>query len=232
MDYRVYGLERINLFELVEIGMLRFLMAASLCVSTGAWAQAVDLHSRDINGDGTIDAYYDSTWNITYLADANIAATRGVPTVRFWDAGRMYYPTYITFGDSLDVDGVVGWRVPTSAPGPDCFRILEINERPQGCTGLAGIESEMVRMKDSIALIRNVQPTVSYATKTSRPELNGIVESPLTGVQILTNEIGTYPLFVWYVRDGDVPAIPEPQVWAMMLAGMAGVGLFTRRRRK
>lgn len=36
---------------------------------------------------------------------------------------------------------------------------------------------------------------------------------------------------LWYVRDGDVAAIPEPSTYAMMLAGLGLVGLAARRYR-
>ena len=37
--------------------------------------------------------------------------------------------------------------------------------------------------------------------------------------------------YSWAVRAGDVPAIPEPESYAMMLAGIGMVGFATRRRR-
>lgn len=40
----------------------------------------------------------------------------------------------------------------------------------------------------------------------------------------------TYPAYAWAVRDGDVAAVPEADTWAMLLAGLAIVGMAARRR--
>ncbi len=39
-----------------------------------------------------------------------------------------------------------------------------------------------------------------------------------------------YPGYAMAVRAGDVAAIPEPQTYALMLAGLAGLALVARRR--
>ena len=39
-------------------------------------------------------------------------------------------------------------------------------------------------------------------------------------------------LYAWAVRDGDVAAIPEPETYAMLLAGLGVMGFAARRRKK
>lgn len=64
----------------------------------GTW-QSV-LQARDLNGDGTVDAFYDSSRNLSWAADADpIGATD-------WAQSH----AWIT---SLNLFGVTGWRTPT-----------------------------------------------------------------------------------------------------------------------
>ncbi|GMQ84374.1 MAG: hypothetical protein BMS9Abin06_1165 [Gammaproteobacteria bacterium] len=65
----------------------------------GTWETT--LQPRDFDGNtSTIEAYYDTTLDITWLTDAN---ANGLMT---WDAAN-------TWAASLDVNGVTGWRLPT-----------------------------------------------------------------------------------------------------------------------
>jgi hypothetical protein len=49
------------------------------------------------------------------------------------------------------------------------------------------------------------------------------------GLQAAANTPGH--AFAWAVRDGDVAAIPEPGTWALLVAGLVGVGAQASRRR-
>jgi uncharacterized repeat protein (TIGR01451 family) len=66
---------------------------------------------RDIDGDGVVDAYYDTALNITWLADWNAGGQ-----VLTWDQA-------VAWAASLNVHGVTGWRLPsvvdTGNPGCD-----------------------------------------------------------------------------------------------------------------
>lgn len=69
----------------------------------GTWEST--LQGRDLDGNAaTFEAYYDTTLDITWLADANAAGT----TLTWADANA--------WADALDVNGVTGWRLPTVAP--------------------------------------------------------------------------------------------------------------------
>lgn len=69
----------------------------------GTWEST--LQGRDLDGNATtFEAYYDTTLDITWLADANAAgATMNWADANAWAAG-------------LDVNGITGWRLPTVAP--------------------------------------------------------------------------------------------------------------------
>jgi hypothetical protein len=53
--------------------------AVSLLVGTVQAQVLSELHARDIHGDGSVDAFYDSLLDVTWLADANHYLTAGFP---------------------------------------------------------------------------------------------------------------------------------------------------------
>lgn len=75
----------------------------------GTWETT--LQARDINGDKIIDAYYDTVQDITWLADARITKTLGLP-----DNGRMEWQPAMDFAANLQVYGVDGWRLYKTFP--------------------------------------------------------------------------------------------------------------------
>ncbi|MBA4108863.1 MAG: hypothetical protein C0487_04625 [Leptothrix sp. (in: Bacteria)] len=59
------------------------LMGAAAAHAAGDWETT--LQARDINGDGTVDAYYDTTQDITWLAVINAAAGSSADIIRTGD---------------------------------------------------------------------------------------------------------------------------------------------------
>ncbi|MEA2079422.1 MAG: hypothetical protein U9P00_06110 [Pseudomonadota bacterium] len=69
----------------------------------GTWEST--LQGRDLDGNAaTFEAYYDTTLDITWLANANAAGT----TMNWADAN--------SWAAGLNVNGVTGWRLPTNTP--------------------------------------------------------------------------------------------------------------------
>ncbi|MBC7942190.1 MAG: hypothetical protein H7Z19_20955 [Chitinophagaceae bacterium] len=72
----------------------------------GTWE--TKLHARDVDGNGSTDAFYDSALNVTWMADWN-----GPGLIGFEDA--------LDWAANLNVAGLGGWRLPgmtdTGAPG-------------------------------------------------------------------------------------------------------------------
>lgn len=81
----------------------------------GTWKDT--LKARDLDGNpATIEAYYDTALNITWLADANYALTSGYTTF------RLTWETANTWAAGLNIGGVTGWRLPTTVDvGNDGF---------------------------------------------------------------------------------------------------------------
>ena len=82
---------------------------ATPVLGQGTWQTT--LQARDINGDGTTDAFYDTQLNITWLADGNAAAGSGFDAT--YGGGRMTWGESRAWAASLNVYGTTGWRWPT-----------------------------------------------------------------------------------------------------------------------
>jgi len=98
----------------VASGVSTLAHAASVS-GQGTWETT--LQARDFDGNtATIEAYYDTALNITWLANANYAQTSG------YDAdGLMNWTTANAWAASLNFNGITGWRLPTTidTDGPD-----------------------------------------------------------------------------------------------------------------
>ena len=106
---------------LFTLGMVSNIHAAPI-TGQGTWEST--LQGRDLNGDiSTFEAYYDTTLDITWLADANYAGTKmSWASANNWAASLNPYSS-----------GITGWRLPTmidtgasasgcdvAYSGPDC----------------------------------------------------------------------------------------------------------------
>lgn len=214
----------------------------------GTWESV--LQARDLNADGVVDAYYDSSRGLSWLADADPIGANDWQTTQSWVA-------------ALNVHGVGGWRLPTlqAAVGG----VLDCPDYSYDGSGDCGY---------------NVDPARSELAHMFQVVLGNTPEVDTSGQPVptgwgLTNtgpfaklRAGDYPtaetwiwnspqgpeLYVWLfqthygyqdrgvagdpthhawaVHDGDVAlAVPEPGTWALWLAGLALVGRLGRRRR-
>lgn len=222
---------------------LKTWVAAATMVALSGAAQAALID----RGGGLI---YDTTRNITWLADMNYAKTSG------FDAdGLMNWSTATAWADNLVYGGYSDWRLPTLNPADTTCRN---NFNPgggfpnqyfgTGCTGgeLTGlfvtdlgnkaIESVLNQVGDTVeqianfALFSNVQSRgywsgTEYAPDPSRAwDFDGV-----NGLQRLDGK--GLALYAVAVRPGDVTAsVPEPQTLALALLAL-GATVVARRRR-
>lgn len=88
-------------------------LAASPDPARGTWVKS--LSARDINGDGTIDAWYDALLNLTWLADVNAIAGTAYDSDLYFGTrtdGLVTFADAVAWASSLNVYGITGWRLP------------------------------------------------------------------------------------------------------------------------
>jgi hypothetical protein len=173
-------------------------------------------------GGTNYQAYYDSTTNLTWLANANMNDTMTWPAAMSWAAG-------------LDINGVTGWTLPTTTqPDSSCSGQSGGVSYGYNCTG-----SEMGELfydagitASSSSPFTNVQSGL-YWSATEYAPLTYIAWyfDFSNGVQY--GGFKDFGLYGWAVHAGDVgapPTVPEPGAISLMLVGLALVGFAARRR--
>jgi hypothetical protein len=224
--------------------MKSWVAAAALVAMAGA-AQAA-LVDR---GGGMI---YDTTRNITWLADMNYAKTQFDATGGTQgDAdGRMTWAAATAWADNLAYGGFDDWRLPTLNPADaSCTGGLAVGFG-FNCTGgeLSGLfvtdlgynhdGSGLIASDDTaaqianLALFSNVQSSgYWYGTEYApNPSLAWLFYT-ITGVQSFGFK-GT-AFYAVAVRPGDVAAsVPEPQTLALVLLALGATGVASRARRR
>jgi len=190
---------------------------------------------------------YDSTRNITWLADMNYAETRGYDS-----DGLMNWAAATTWASNLVYGGYDDWRLPTlipSASDTSCsFSFSPVRGDEQyfygyNCTGgeLSGLlvtdlgnkarESVLNQVGDTaeqmanLALFSNVQSN-GYWSGTEH-DGNAWIFYTYHGGQYDVHKVREF--YAVAVRPGDVAAVPEPQTAALVLLAL-GLAAVVRRK--
>lgn len=202
----------------------------------GTWETT--LQGRDLDGNATtIEAYYDTDLNISWLANAS-------PFWGNWDAA-------MAWADSLVVGGYSNWRLPklvdTGSPGcnfgyngSDCgYNVStsssELAHMYFGTLGNKSIPNNFVfNAGPFVNAYEDFWFGVEYALNTN----DAWIFDTNDGYQGNTPKSDMF-LSAWAVHPGKIGAavatpspVPEPQTYALALAGLAVAGAAARKRRK
>ncbi|GAB4125283.1 MAG: hypothetical protein Fur0014_22900 [Rubrivivax sp.] len=229
-------------------------LLAALCLACAGACAAQTLQPRDIDGDGTVDAWYDPGRDLSWLADANAAAGSPFDNGSHGGDGRMTRNAALSWAAWLDVAGVTGWRLPSVVDlgSPGCDAAYAGTDCGYNVDTAS---SEMAHLFH--AVLGNL--SAYDATGQARPGVSGtdwglVNAGPFVHAQNDAHWIGTpYPsptvpmgwsfftlsgrqvpfshaaeMYAWAVHDGDVAAVPEPASAALL--GLLGLGWLARRR--
>lgn len=204
-----------------------------------AYAQAA-LYDR---GGGLI---YDDDLNITWLQDAYYADTTG-----YGNGAQMTWHEAVAWAADLvyydSVRGVVytDWRLPSTpnfdascdtfsggvSSGYHCFGSELGHLFYDEMGGLSGYSLTRVS-NANYPIFSNIQDHPYWSGSEYSPDSRTAwIFNMSAGYQRLDSK-DDWNYNVWAVRDGDVAAIPEPNTWVLMLAGLGLIGLIVRRNAK
>lgn len=244
-----------TLFGAVGAGVLIVASGAAQAVAVsgqGTWETT--LQGRDLDGNlVTAEAYYDTTLNITWLADANYAQTNNYSGAN--GQGLMTWSVANTWATSLNYMGVMGWRLPTMVdtgmPGCDgAYAGTDCGSNVLTTSGTT-VYSEMASMfYDTLGVLAVCSPasvappcivqsgwgltnTGPFSKLQDSIYWTGLEDASdtryawvfnfETGVQGSSGRGGT--AFGWAVHDGDV-GVAVPSVPLPAAAWLFGSGLF------
>jgi len=201
----------------------------------GTWQDT--LQARDVGNTGTTNAFYDTALNITWLdiADGNIA--------RNWADAHDWV-------NNLNVGGIGGWRLPMMADGSAVFAFgnqaanggytvpanftTEISNLLFSTLGNqsyvnAGGGTQYTNGLTNTGGFKNLGPYIYWTGMDYTP-------APYYGVYFNVS-VGSHtiydkgiPAYAMAVHNGDVALVPEPETYAMLLAGLGVTGAVARRR--
>ena len=195
------------------------LLLSAACLVSVANATLID------RGNGMI---YDSTQNITWLQDANLAQTRGDDT-----DGLMTWDNSVAWAAGLSVGGFKDWRLFNADPSCGFNFNCTGNELGHlfynefGVTLGNSISTATGAGLANLNLFTNVQSFVYWSGTEYAPNTD-FAWLFITDFGGQSNGVKNSNNYAWAVRDGDVAAVPEPGVLAMF--GLGLLGLAVRRR--
>jgi hypothetical protein len=281
-----------TLLATTAVAALLPLAAAHAAVITAQGTWKTTLQPRDIDGNGTVDAFYDTVLNISWLADANAVAGTIYDTSQHTSSSDGYTNWYGATDWVASLNGLygkTGWRLPKlidtgdlgfvksggeGPPPPGLFGGTDTGYNVQtisadgktvysemahlyyvtlgnqaGCTVSRNCSARDTATTPDYLLsntgdFRNLRPA-NYWLDSYRQNAGVLVATP-PYVHVPFGA-GAWAFFMAYglqkdggyrdgelsamaVFDGDVGAVPEPQTYALLLAGVGVVALAARRR--
>lgn len=211
------------------------LLTALLMTAVGSVAQAT-VTSVDLNGDGNIHhlgatAYY--TDEAVFLDADNQLLWSNSTVAGYTDADMRTFAQGESFVAGLTLESLGGWKIPTMEE----FAKLYIE---QGSTQIGGMKIDPFNGYSSANGAGYVWTSTTDANHQGQHlafARNAVVLNPTFAT--VTASIGPNGVFKWlpdsmelrvWANRGAVSPIPEPETYAMLLAGLGVMGALARRR--
>lgn len=221
----------------------------------GSWEST--LQARDIDGDGVVDAYYDTALGLTWLADVGAAAGSAQDGGISSADGLMTWQQATDWAASLNVHGVTGWQLPPMSRYGDLTNCSSPSVVGMTCgwnpVTDAGFASPMVHMwyvtlGNKAYFDPSGQPNQPGWGLSNTGPFNGLMPGVFwTNQDYLRYSLPSPDAWVfwtvdgyqgtagknsqlraWAVHWGDVPTVAEPNALMLLLGGACAVAATKR----
>jgi len=243
----------------IGMSIMGLTAAAQAVAIPGQGSWETTLQGRDLDGDisNGFEAYYDTVQNMTWLADANYIKTAGINqtgsvdqtniTITAYDIadwglpatsikynlpcqwysnGAGYQPSYICTGEPATI------QLENSTTAYDILFGTILGNKSSSGSNYAVVNT---------GPFSNVQQG-EYLTNAPAQywDLDGVAAKVVT-FSTITGQLErrseayyytpayNYSSYAMWTKAGDVGAVPEASTWALMVLGLAGIGLMSTR---
>lgn len=216
--------------------------AATPVPGQGTWETT--LQARDLNKDGTADAFYDTSQDVTWLSSAAFAQTNSFGVQGIAAGGWTNWQTANTWVAAMNAQNYGGfsdWRLPTVSRLADGSLSSEVTDMFYQTLGNRAIRDVELNPAGGATQL-NTGPFIIPAGYLGGSYIwsNAVGAAASESTAGSSWNFGTYQgvlgpvnpdstAYAWVVRTGDVGAVPEPGTYLLTLMGLGLACVVARR---
>ena len=221
------------------------LCSAAPILTQGDWVTT--LQPRFLKNSSTVYAYYDTSLDITWLANANAAVGSAYDTASP-GSGEMSWYVASNWAANLKINGITGWSLPTLYPGDAYITHPSSSQLAHMFFTTLGNTTASIQVQPGGGtqggFLSNTGPFSNLLTDaaywSSTDVVGGAVFCPAsscaygfgTAIAFQYPDPKTWNLNAWAIHVGDVSTLATPVPAAVWLFGSGLIGLLTAARRK